>query len=363
MPPAAPDLLINGRFLGGAPTAVNRVARELTVALAVLAREPGTDVSVTVAVPPDLADAGAKLGAACEVLGRRTGIAWEQLDLPRLAGGRTVVGLFNSVPVRGRGHVTMLHDAQVFDAPESYRRPVRWWRQWLARRAGARGRWVLTNSDHSRRRLLARGIADPARIAAIPLGVEHLARHRPDAGILARLALGGPYFVALASPQPHKNLAVLLAAMGRPELAQARLVLTGAATREDFLARGLHPPANVTFAGFVSDRELRALYSSATAVCMPSRTEGFGLPPLEAMNLGTPAAVSTGGALPEVCGDAALYAGCDDIDGWVENLSRLADDPALRAELAARGQARAARFTWPAAARAALTAIQRFTAG
>jgi glycosyltransferase involved in cell wall biosynthesis len=80
----------------------------------------------------------------------------------------------------------------------------------------------------------------------------------------------------------------------------------------------------------------------------PSRYEGFGLPPLEAMRLGVPAIVSGAGALPEVCGDGAVQA-----NGPMEiaaEILRLRKDPAARAALIARGRQRAEQFTWAAAA-------------
>jgi glycosyltransferase involved in cell wall biosynthesis len=86
-------------------------------------------------------------------------------------------------------------------------------------------------------------------------------------------------------------------------------------------------------------------------------TEGFGLPPLEAMALGTPAIVAPEGALPEVCAEAALYAPADEPAAWAASLRRLADDPSHRDDYARRGRARAERYTWRAAALALLAAI------
>ena len=95
--------------------------------------------------------------------------------------------------------------------------------------------------------------------------------------------------------------------------------------------------------GFIA---LAALIQHALCYASPSRTEGFGLPPLEAMLQGCPAVVSTAGALPEVCGAAALYAAPDDPGAWVSAIRALADDPALRARHTALGRAHAAGFTW-----------------
>jgi glycosyltransferase involved in cell wall biosynthesis len=134
-------------------------------------------------------------------------------------------------------------------------------------------------------------------------------------------------------------------------------VLVGDAGPEAFRRRGHPPPPNVRFAGRVPDPELRGLLEGALAFLCPSRTEGFGLPPLEAMALGTPAIVAPEGALPEVCAEAALYAPADDPAAWAATLRRLADDPGLRDDYGGRGRTRAERYTWRAAALGLLAAI------
>jgi glycosyltransferase involved in cell wall biosynthesis len=98
--------------------------------------------------------------------------------------------------------------------------------------------------------------------------------------------------------------------------------------------------------GFVPDDDLPALYSGAAALVYPSLIEGFGLPVLEAMRCGTPVLTSSTSSLPEVGGEAALYVDPHNVDGIAAALYKLATQPSLRADLAARGLQRAALFTW-----------------
>ena len=100
------------------------------------------------------------------------------------------------------------------------------------------------------------------------------------------------------------------------------------------------------FLGRVPDEDLPDLYSAAVVFAYPSRYEGFGLPPLEALACGTPVVCSNRASLPEVVGDAALQVDPTNPADLAAALARLLDDAPLRATLRARGLARATRFTW-----------------
>jgi glycosyltransferase involved in cell wall biosynthesis len=146
--------------------------------------------------------------------------------------------------------------------------------------------------------------------------------------------------------QAHKNLTVLLEAKTHRALKGVPLVLAGAAEARTFAEAGLQPPDGVVFTGPVTDEQLSGLMRKATVFAFPSLTEGFGLPPLEAMYLGCPVAVSPAGALPEVCGDAALYIEASDPEAWAIGLASLIDDPGARTTLVAKGLGQAEKFTW-----------------
>jgi glycosyltransferase involved in cell wall biosynthesis len=167
------------------------------------------------------------------------------------------------------------------------------------------------------------------------------------------------YILAQSSTQPHKNIGVLLQAFAASDLAGVDLVLFGSTRGADFEAAGHTVPSSVRFTGQVSDAELVALMKGAAAFACPSTTEGFGLPPLEAMALGCPVIVAPCGALPEVCGDAALVAGPDDASAWRARILEIVDDAALADDLRRRGLARAENFTWAKAARRLLEILDR----
>ncbi|MGI8509233.1 MAG: glycosyltransferase family 4 protein [Gemmatimonadaceae bacterium] len=155
-----------------------------------------------------------------------------------------------------------------------------------------------------------------------------------------------PYILFVGTPEPRKNLARLLRAViqlrvrGRSE----RLVMVGG---QGWGSDVLPADGSVTTTGRVTDAELRALYANAACVALPSLHEGFGLPALEAMAAGAPVVVSRAGALPEVCGSAAVYVDPLDVTSIADGLEIALAGAAPSRE---RRVARARSFSWESAA-------------
>jgi glycosyltransferase involved in cell wall biosynthesis len=204
------------------------------------------------------------------------------------------------------------------------------------------------------------------RIRVVPLGTRPPDPGRvvtPGAELRRRFDLGaGPVLLCVAQKRPYKRQDVLVRALSALSEPGVRLVLPGAPTAFEAelreLAGRLGVADRVRFPDWVSDADLEGLYELATAVVLPSEQEGFGLPVLEAMARGVPVACADRSALPEVAAGAALLFDPDDQAAVDAAVARLLADPSLRAELAARGGARAAELTWgrTAAATAAVYA-------
>jgi glycosyltransferase involved in cell wall biosynthesis len=244
--------------------------------------------------------------------------------------------------------LTLIHDAQVYVAPESYSRAFRQWYRLALPRLAAASRRVVTVSEFSRRTLARFGVAPIERISVIPNAADHILAVPSDPDVLQRLGLApGGYVFAFGSLQPHKNLELLLRAFADRSLTDLRLVVGGAVDAAA-VERTLRvvPSRNVIFAGRLTDAEVRALLEGAACLGCPSRTEGFGLPPLEAMMLGCPTVAAPAGALPEVCGPAAVYAPLDDVAAWNSAIAEVAGDASGRARRARAARARAAQYSW-----------------
>jgi glycosyltransferase involved in cell wall biosynthesis len=351
-------IYINGKFYAGGLNGVHRVAdrlvREIDARLGHRADPP-----VTLLMPARHSGAWRPMLRNIRVasLDETPSQAWEQHRLPTLAADGVLVNLANLAPLRHRRKITLIHDAQFLFPDNSYPLRQRLGYRLLAPRMARSSAAVLTVSDYSRRMLDVMGVSAATRTGLLYNGVDHIVEVEPDARILATHGLRTRgYALMFGSAKAYKNNAVVFAAYARQAPAGVPLVIVGASL-EALVAGGLAPPPDVVFAGACDDAQLRALYANARCVLCPSRTEGFGLPPLEAMLCGTPAIVAPAGALPEVCRDAALYADVDDPASWAEAIEALSPASALYARKVAEGRDRAGRFTWARAGASLLEAI------
>jgi glycosyltransferase involved in cell wall biosynthesis len=314
--------------LGG----VERWARELERRLPALA--PGR---YAVARPP----AGFTHGA---------GHLWEQAVLPlRAARERAPIVLCpaNLAPVAGPPTAVVLHDAAPLREPGWYSRAYVAWQRAMLPLVARHARVVLTVSAFSRDELVDLLGLDPARVAVVPGGVDGRFTPAADPGpARAALRLERPYVLTVASRTARKNLGILETAARRLAGQGVDLVAAGG-DRPQFRAED--DPSAVRAVGHVPDDHLPGLYAGAAAFVLPSRYEGFGLTCLEAMACGVPVVASGVTALPETCGDAALYAEPDDAAGFADALQAALGPEAAR--LRAAGPERARAFTWDAAAR------------
>ncbi|MFH0905538.1 MAG: glycosyltransferase family 1 protein, partial [bacterium] len=116
----------------------------------------------------------------------------------------------------------------------------------------------------------------------------------------------------------------------------------------------------IIITGYVAAEDKPALYNLAEMFVFPSLSEGFGLPPLEAMACGTPVIVSDRGALPEVVADAAITVAAEDARALAEAIVQVATSPEIRADLGRRGIRRAQQFSWRRTALATWEVLRRY---
>lgn len=203
--------------------------------------------------------------------------------------------------------------------------------------------------------------ADPAKVRVIPLGCDHLP---PPSKPPEYLPHGVPFLITAARIDRRKNHVLALrvferlVALGYPH----SWVVVGPLGYgyEDFVHALRHSPARhrVRMLRSVEDGDLASLLAAADLLLWPSRQEGFGLPPLEAMANGTPVVTSRNSSLTEICGSAALLVDTDDESGFVEACRKLIEDSEFSRRQVEEGYEHATRFTWRETARRTLAVYQ-----
>ena len=267
--------------------------------------------------------------------------------------------------------VTTIHDVSFQVHPELFLPKDRWILQNLVPRSMQKAAAIVAVSESTRRDILRLNktvtkekvhvvLEAAGKQFQIPAGGQETAR----AAVNKRLELSDtPYLLAVGVLQPRKNLETLLDAFALlklgPHPPPHRLIIAGKrGWLDETDAQMAALPAEVTrdivLAGYVADADLPLLYGGAEALCYPSRYEGFGLPPLEAMACGCPVLCSRASSLPEVVGDAGILLPAEDSHAWAHALETLLASPVVQARWRERGPERAALFSWEKAARETL---------
>jgi glycosyltransferase involved in cell wall biosynthesis len=257
--------------------------------------------------------------------------------------------------------VVMVHDLTFVRFPELCTRDTLQYGD-LVRRAVARGAVIHTPSEFVAAEVRAELSVPEDRVVAIHSGLAAVGGGDAAAG--SRLAGGKRYVLALGTIEPRKNLPALVRAFTPVAAADpdVRLVVAGPDgwDRDRFTTAVERSPHRdrIVRLGYVSAPARRDLLAGATVFAYPSRYEGFGFPPLEAMAAGIPVVAARAGALPEVLGEAARFVDPDRDDELAAAIAALLDDATAREDLVSRGRERAARYSWTTTA-AAVAALYR----
>jgi glycosyltransferase involved in cell wall biosynthesis len=289
--------------------------------------------------------------------GLRRELAYFPFELPRRARRlaldvlhctAAVAPVRSSVPT-----VITLHDVLGLEHPEWFTRALALHSKLVLAPAVRRASCVLVPSAYTRGRVVGRLQVDPERVQLVPLGIDaRFSPGEPPEGLRERFGLEGPFVLTVGTLQPRKNVEAALHAFERLVAAgsQHRLAIVGGrGWRDEPLAELIRtsPAAErIVMTGRVSDEDLIGLYRAADVFVFPSRYEGFGFPPLEAMACGTPVISSDRTSLPELIDDAGILVDPDDVDAIERALAELLSSDERRTELVERGRWRAAEFTW-----------------
>ncbi|TAE24615.1 MAG: glycosyltransferase family 1 protein [Cytophagales bacterium] len=294
-----------------------------------------------------------------------TGLKPDLLPVASWATGSVYHSPFFRIPpeVAGAKHirkVVTVHDLIPIQRPDWFRDGEQTVRQVID--ALTPDTHVVCVSEATRTDFLNYTNFAPDHVTTIPLAASRELFYpvtNPDriAEVQQRLGIsGGGYILSLATFEPRKNLDHLIRSFARlvaersiPDDFNLVLVGTKGWKFDQIIAelgRAEHLQSRVILTGFVADEDLAPLYSGALAFVFPSLYEGFGLPPLEAMQCGLPVITSNNSSLPEVVGDGAILVPPTDSDALCHALHTLINSSAVRTDLAQRALERAKLFSW-----------------
>ncbi|NOK03492.1 glycosyltransferase family 4 protein [Myxococcus xanthus] len=356
---AVDHVLLDLRMVRGRLHGIARYALELARRMPVLA----PDLRFSALVPPeglapDLGELTPRMPLHRALAGFLSPLEQPALaaDLVKLAPDAFHATSF-SLPLFWNGRlVATLHDANHLALADQYTPAQSIYYRVVVGPRAKRASALVTVSEFSRDELAKHLKLSPYRLQVIHNGVD--ARFQPPTQAEAtafreRYELPARYVAAVGNAKRFKNLALLKDFAGELPVPVVLLAGKGAVAHE----LGLHE--NVVDLEELPEDQMPLFYGAASALLLPSRYEGFGLPALEAMGAGCPVLASDTTALPEVVGNAALRLSPDDAAAWRDATLLVLRDDVLRRELVELGRERVARFTWDDCARRTLAVYRR----
>lgn len=296
-------IVINGKFYAQKVTGVQRYAREVLLELDKII----DDFDVELVLPENAQNVPDFKNIKKTTLKGDASILWEQIKLPIYIWRKKTIGLHlcHVAPIL-KPDIVCIHDANVVRNPHWFTKKLVFWYKLIHKNAALRAKKVLSVSDFSKNELQEIFKIPDNRIENIGSGWQHIERVSCDEDTLNRYKLEKKqFFFSLGTQAPHKNMKwILQYAKNHPD---ETFVLSGSFYSKVFKTEKLELPSNVRFLGYLSDSEVKTLMRDCKAFLFPSFYEGFGIPPLESLSLGTTTAVSNIPVMHELFEDAVHY--------------------------------------------------------
>ncbi|MBX9987793.1 glycosyltransferase family 4 protein [Priestia aryabhattai] len=303
-------IYINGRFLTQRITGVQRVAEEIIKKLDQLITDNIiTEFEFCILTPGNTIRSLELQNITVRQVGKLKGHAWEQLELPIHVKNNLLVNFCNTAPIYKKNQIVYIHDTAVFDAPEGFSNTFIKVYEKIFNSVAKRAKKVITVSNFSKKQLISHFPEIKDKISYCHLGVGHIESVdlQKSNQILKKFNLERyTYFLAVSSANPNKNFRVISDMLENNYTFEEKFVLVGGNSSTVF-SEEQQLSNKISHLGYVSDQELIALYQSAKGFIFPSRYEGFGLPPVEAMSQGCPVVASECASIPEVLQENAIY--------------------------------------------------------
>lgn len=305
-------MYINSRNLVGHTTGVQRYTKKIV--------ENWNDLSIHQISPEEKFASGLK------------GHFWEQFVLPKYCKNNSMLWCpSNTGPLSYKNQVVTIHDTVPFDHPEWLNPKFVWWYKFLQPRLAHKVKHIITISEFSKSKIMEHLKVPEDKISVIYNGVDIVEQTLSDVSIDNKFINLPPYLLSVGSLEPRKNLPRLIAAFVRYKKevkSEIKLVIVGKkGVSRVFGDSGVDEINNddIIFTGHVTDNELQYLYKHSLGFCYPSLYEGFGLPPLEAMQFSVPVLTSNTTAIKELCENRAILVDPTSTDSITQGIFNLLD--------------------------------------
>lgn len=336
-------IIINARFLTQQITGVQRFAIEISKRLKNMCDD------IVFVSPHNIVNKEVAAELEVEVIGKRTGHLWEQVDLPlwlKKHGSPLLVCFTNTAPAFYKNKIDTLHDITFKRYPNTFSWKFRTVYSLLIPIILRSSRHVFSVSNFSVEEIAGYYEFPREKMSVVYNSVDSRFRHIEDTSLKKE-----KYLFAVSSVKENKNFIVALKALAETnsKIKDLKLFIAGDVKSKSF--RGMdfseyENNPNILFLGRISDDDLIRYYSNAEAFLFPSLYEGFGIPVLEAQACDCPVISTNSSSLPEVLGDSAMMCNPKSVRDFAEAIIQLHSSLTLRAELIERGFHNVQRFSW-----------------
>lgn len=340
-------ITINGRFLTVPLSGVQRTAYELTLTLDSLIGQGKIDtsnVSFNIVYSGNILNPIELKHISLKKRGVLKGNLWEQLELPIISAGTMLLSMCSISTLFKRRQVVIIHDASTFVNKQFFSRGFSRWYDFALPMLAKLSRKVVTVSEFSKTELLRYLNVKADKITVIYNASSHIHRFgQPEQEFVDKMESLKPYCLAVSNLAENKNFRRLSEAISQTDFKGYNMVIGGGSASA---LKGVPPDDRAIYLGYVSNEELRYLYKNASLFIFPSIYEGFGIPPLEAMEMGCPVIASNTSSIPEVLGKACHYFNPTDAGNMAAQIYNLLTNEKELATLKQLGPEKARSYSW-----------------
>lgn len=300
------NIYINGRFLSQKVTGVQRFAIETTKKIAKLAQNDNKNIIILCPSNSNFNPFSSSQNVKIEFIGKKNGYYWEQIELAKYCKKNKIKGLLNLcnlAPIRLKDNNIVIHDIRVLQHPKEFSILYRYLIKYFTKKNVKKAKNIFTVSNFSK--FAIENYYNLTDVTVVYSGVDHINGDNEN-------QKQEDFFLSVGSLEPNKNFKYILEfAKKHPEY---KFKVVGGKGKA-FANVDYEQLTNVEFLGYVSDSELKSLYSMAKGFIFPSFYEGFGLPPMEAISLGTKVVYASDiDVLHEIYADILTYFNPNDVN-------------------------------------------------